>query len=287
MTRDGLGAAFLPRPRPWGDPSADQIAKQFHSKTFPPAPPRPRKDWPRKSGGVIIRPAMKPLNAHPAANVFPMMNQSDLEGLAADIKRNGLLNPIVISGKLILDGRNRLRACAMAGVKPTFTHWKNGRNPLDWIISQNLHRRHLNEDQRAIVAAKLREELKRGLLTERAKKGSAARWKCLSPTTGDKHGDSRVIAARLLNVSRHKVSQAIEILQHKDLAEKVATGQTTLNLARRIIFQRERESSIVQTHKHKSECRIEHSDFCKLLPSLHDIDLLVIDPPYSRKDLPL
>ena len=178
---------------------------------------------------------MKPLNAHPAANVFPMMNQSDLEGLAADIKRNGLLNPIVVSGKLILDGRNRQRACEIAGVKPTFTRWKNGRNPLDWIISQNLHRRHLNEDQRAIVAAKLREELKRDFQTERAKRAATSRWKCLSPTPGDKHGDSRVIAAKLLNVSRTKVSQAIEILQHKDLADKVATGQTTLSLARRII----------------------------------------------------
>jgi 16S rRNA G966 N2-methylase RsmD len=231
---------------------------------------------------------MKPLKAHPAADVFPMMNQSDLEGLAADIKRNGLQNPIVLSGNQILDGRNRLQACKIAGVKPAFTQWKNGKDPVDWIISQNLHRRHLNEDQRAIVAAKLREELKRDFQTERAKRAAKSRWKCLSQAPGDKHRDSRVIAAKLLNVSRSKVGQAIEILQHKDLAEKVATGQTTLALARRIVFQRERESVIVQANKRpKSECRLEHCDFRKLLPTLHDVDLIVIDPPYSRSELPL
>lgn len=236
---------------------------------------------------TYIRP-MKSLKPHPAADVFPMMSQPELECLAADIKRNGLQNPIVLLGHLVLDGRNRLRACKLAGVKPRFVQWNNGKNPVSWVISQNLHRRHLNEDQRAIVAAKLREGLKQDFLIERAKRAASARWKCLSPTGSDKHGDSRVLAAKLLNVSRHKVGQAIETLHYRDLATKVANGQTTLGMARRIISQRLRESAVVRTQRRvKSECRIDHDDFRNFLPRLHDVDLIVVDPPYGRPFLPL
>ncbi len=216
------------------------------------------------------------------------MYQGELESLAADIKQNGLHNPIVIAGNQILDGRNRLKACEIAGVTPTFTEWNNGHDILGWIISQNLHRRHLNDDQRAMIAARLREGLKKELQKVRANKAAHTRWKSLPPTPGDKHGDSRVQAAKMLNVSRSKVGQAIKILPNKDLAEKVASGQTTLKQAKRTILQQEREAQIVEAHRDlKTECRIEHCEFQKLLPTLHDVDLLVIDPPYAKTYLPL
>jgi 16S rRNA G966 N2-methylase RsmD len=139
-----------------------------------------------------------------------------------------------------------------------------------------------------MVAAKLREELRRDFLTERAKRAAGARWKCLSPTAGDKHGDSRVLAAKLLTVSRSKVGQAVEILRYQDLAAKVASGQTTLGMARRILAQRFRESAVVKTMRGgKSDCRIEHDDFRNFLPKLHDVDLIIVDPPYSKQFLPL
>jgi hypothetical protein len=55
---------------------------------------------------------------------------------------------------LILDGRNRFRACLLAGVEPHFEPY-TGKNPLGFIVSRYLRRRHLSESQRAMVAAKL------------------------------------------------------------------------------------------------------------------------------------
>jgi ParB-like chromosome segregation protein Spo0J len=94
------------------------------------------------------------MKAHDYANLFPMLPDSELKTLADDIRENGLQTPITTLDGLILDGRNRHRACEIAGVDPTFDEYLGG-DPLQFVISHNLHRRHLTESQRGMVAAKL------------------------------------------------------------------------------------------------------------------------------------
>jgi hypothetical protein len=60
------------------------------------------------------------LESHPLANLFPLLEGSEFEELVADIKANGLVEPIVMFEDKILDGRNRYRACLAAGVEPAF-----------------------------------------------------------------------------------------------------------------------------------------------------------------------
>src|SRR2546430_2126468 len=79
--------------------------------------------------------------------------------LVRDIEERGLLQPIVLCDELILDGRNRYRACRHAGVEPQFEEW-SGDSPTAYVLSLNLHRRHLTEGQLAAnaVEAKARFE---------------------------------------------------------------------------------------------------------------------------------
>jgi hypothetical protein len=91
---------------------------------------------------------------HEMANLFPMLDADELKALASDIFENGQRERITLFEGKILDGRNRYIACLHAGVEPLFTEY-NGRHPVDYVVSLNLKRRHLNESQRAMVAAKL------------------------------------------------------------------------------------------------------------------------------------
>ena len=90
----------------------------------------------------------KKFEFHDVANLFPMLDVDELKALATDIFENGQREPITLFEGKILDGRNRYVACLDAGVEPLLTEY-NGRHPVDYVISLNLKRRHLDESQRA------------------------------------------------------------------------------------------------------------------------------------------
>lgn len=96
---------------------------------------------------------MTDLEAHPVADLFPMLAADELAELAADIKARGLVQSIVLdAGGRILDGRNRLAACELAGVKPTFQTYE-GDDPDGVAWGANVRRRNLTKAQIAILAA--------------------------------------------------------------------------------------------------------------------------------------
>src|SRR5262245_9108090 len=101
-----------------------------------------------------MSPVNQELRSHPLADIFPLMEGVEFEELVADIKANGLREPIVMFEDKVLDGRNRYRACAAAGIEPTFTLYQ-GDNPAAYVISANIRRRHLTAEQKHELIAKL------------------------------------------------------------------------------------------------------------------------------------
>jgi ParB-like chromosome segregation protein Spo0J len=136
---------------------------------------------------------MSAFEFHPLADLFPLMEGAEFDDLVADIKANGLHEPIVVYEDKILDGRNRSRACVEAAVQPRFTAY-TGDNPIAFVISLNLKRRHLNESQRAMVAAKL------AMLAH----GQRQTGQLAAVPTQDE-------AAALLNVGDRSVRRAVEV----------------------------------------------------------------------------
>jgi len=102
------------------------------------------------------------MKVHPAANLFPMMPDDELQELARDIAANGLIHPIIIDDqKQLIDGRNRMAACKIANVEPRFEQL-NGHDALAYIVSANLQRRNLTKGQQAMLLAMIYPEGQHG-----------------------------------------------------------------------------------------------------------------------------
>jgi N6-adenosine-specific RNA methylase IME4 len=157
---------------------------------------------------------MSTLEFHPLANVLPLLEGPEFDRLVADIVEHGLLNPITIYDNLILDGRNRERACRAAGVTPRYVDF-DGKDPASFVLSQNLARRHLGPSERAMVAARMA-NLKWGQRADRVE-GS------IDLST----------AAKLVSVSEPSVKRAKVVLEHgtPDLQEAVDRGRVAVHEA--------------------------------------------------------
>jgi len=159
---------------------------------------------------------------HPAAEIFPLMSDTEFTGLVEDIREHGLKEAIVLCKGEILDGRNRYRACLEIGIEPRLTEWiSNGQSPESYVVSKNLHRRHLKERQRAMVAGKL-SNLYKGLRVDRSKDPS---------TTIDN-------AASLLNISTASVKRARAILRDgtpEEIAAVEAGEAAVVPTAKRVL----------------------------------------------------
>jgi hypothetical protein len=105
------------------------------------------------------------LEFHRLADEFPLCSDEEAKELARDIKKRGMIEPIVIYEGKILDGRNRYNACKIAGYSlgpddvVQFEEWYPGDDPLLFVFSKNMHRRHLTPGQRAGVAKNLADRL--------------------------------------------------------------------------------------------------------------------------------
>ncbi|MEU8522392.1 ParB N-terminal domain-containing protein [Streptomyces sp. NPDC048577] len=81
------------------------------------------------------------MELHPTNALFPVLDEEELQALAHDIREHGLLHPVVLdSAGRILDGKNRLRACELASVEPTYTTY-DGDDPSAFALTVNTQRR--------------------------------------------------------------------------------------------------------------------------------------------------
>lgn len=143
------------------------------------------------------------LKLHPLANLFPPMAERDYHKLKVDIEANGLREPITIFEGKILDGRHRYRACRELGIRPKLREWRGQSSILEFVLSMNLHRRHLTTSQRALVGAELKQ-----LFELDARRRQGARTDLRAELRGGMVGKASEQAARLVNVSARSIENA-------------------------------------------------------------------------------
>lgn len=100
---------------------------------------------------------MKTYKQHPLSAAWPPLSEEEFKDLCDSIDANGLLDRIVIYDGMILDGMNRYRACQELNIKNPPMMEYEGNNPVEFVRSKNLNRRHLDASQRAFAVARMSE----------------------------------------------------------------------------------------------------------------------------------
>lgn len=158
------------------------------------------------------------LKIHPAAELFPPMTEAEFLGLKEDIREHGQREDIVVWQGQLIDGRHRLRACRELGIEPQVAELMDETDPWQYVVSHNLHRRHLTTAQRAMVGDKLASR-------KQGEKKPDSGIPLSQPTQAE--------AAAMLNVSVDSVKQARKIRKTAtpETVAAVERGEITLNAA--------------------------------------------------------
>lgn len=149
----------------------------------------------------------KELELHEYCKIFPAAQDREFSELKKSILENGQTDTIKLLKGKIIDGKNRYKACLALGIEPK-TEEIQIEDPLKYCLSQNLHRRHISESQRSLIAAQICTSLK---LTQ----------------------DN---AAEYMSVSRRSVCSAVIILSEgvESLIQAVSSGKISVHAASKI-----------------------------------------------------
>ena len=218
------------------------------------------------------------IQSHEYADIFPMMDGTDFDNLKKDLTDNGFdrTRPIILHDSKILDGRNRFKACIELNIKPSFEKFE-GEEPLKFVISTNLNRRHLTESQRACVSQDYLP-----FFEAEAKKREFGGI----PVPNLEQGRSVEHAGKMFNVGKTYVSEAKKIKEVRpELFEEVKQGKRKLH---EVFAEIKKEETILKLKEDVKEVESEELNLFEgdCLTEINKIEndsvaCLIIDPPYG------
>jgi len=155
------------------------------------------------------------MKIHEIAQIVPAMSEDQYQELKVSIKESGLIHPIITYEDAILDGRHREQACRELGIEPRYVGYA-GQDPAGYVVAANVNRRHLDESQRAMIAAKIA-TMRQGR-PEKSPIGEIS---------------TQAKAAQTLNVGKRSVERARKVLDHgvKQLQQMVGKGEMKVSEA--------------------------------------------------------
>jgi hypothetical protein len=169
---------------------------------------------------------METYKFHPAANLFPMMDETLTEELTESIRDQGYdeTEPLKIYQGQILDGRNRYLVCQALDIEPKVVEWV-GSDPWHAVIRWNMTRRDLTLDQKTAIAAqaapKLLEEARRRQGDSLPREGQRGFQPNVQqdPVAHSKN-PTRDELAKTFNISTHQATQAMKLADREEDTEE-------------------------------------------------------------------
>ena len=175
---------------------------------------------------------------HGLANIFPLMRDEEFAALKDDIRQHGQREPIWTHDGKIIDGRNRYRACSELGIEPLTRVWNRDGSLVSFILSINLHRRHLSSSQKAVIALDVEKHLATEAKERQRQGGGDYNKKAVSQKFDqpDRNaGKAAAQAAALVGTNRQYVSAAKRLAATTpDLIPVVRDGIVTIEDAKQL-----------------------------------------------------
>lgn len=212
------------------------------------------------------------MEVHEVANIFPMMSEEEYRELVRDIKENGLREPIWTYQGKIIDGRNRYKACKELGITPKFQEWDGKGSLVAFVVSMNLHRRHLTSSQKAMVAVEILPMLEREAKERQRVHGGTApgRSKTLDQkfdeVSSGRNPQAAEQAAKLTGTNRQYVSDAKKIVETApELVNHIKSGLLNIPEAKAVavLEPEERAQVIDRVTEAPPETKVKVKDIIK------------------------
>ena len=252
------------------------------------------------------------LKNHPAADAWPMMDDGRFAELRADIEANGQREPITICDGMILDGRNRYRACVDLDIEPLTRDYVG--DPWAFAWSLNGERRDLEATVRALIHRRCQEGSEKWAkrLAKIADEGNRKKSEAaasrprdnagrLKPRPEVDHRDppvekkhvAREARAADAKVSPATMARADQIAKRPDLEVKVVAGEMKPAEALREIRSDKRRKELsaaadrAAIERHETDrpmFDILHKDVVDGLEAVREngpARLIFTDPPYN------
>lgn len=208
------------------------------------------------------------LKPHPLASLIPDMRTSEWQNFYTDIALRGIKEPLeVLADGTVVDGKHRRKAAIELGMKvvPIVDAPLSGDSPEAYMLKAAVLRRHLTDDQRAVMAALWKEENKKeSEIKARDEKGRILPSAQRGADGKDKEHPTRAEATEFFVVSRQKIDRASYVQKRNpELTTKVHRGDIALSNAYRQVKGSEERQRIASTK-----------------PPQGTYQVIVVDPPW-------
>jgi site-specific DNA-methyltransferase (adenine-specific) len=221
-------------------------------------------------------------------HIIPPLTVDERAQLEQNILRDGIREPLVVWGDILIDGHNRLEIAQKYGLayQTTNIDFTNESEAKEWIILNQFGRRNISDYTRARLALELKP-----ILADKAKATQGARTDLLQISVKSEPANTQKELATIAGVSHDTVYKVekIETLASDEIKAKAESGELSINQAYQMVKRDERaaqKASVLDAIKASAQPD-EHfvcgDSVYEMERALDDesIDCVITDPPYG------
>lgn len=165
-------------------------------------------------------------------DIMPPLTEEEFRQLEQNILADGIRDPLVVWGDVLVDGHNRYAIAQKHGLKFVVRNhdFANEEAVVTWIIQNQQGRRNLNDAQKIKYALKA-EPMLAEMARERMEAGKA------DPKPNLAQGQTRDAVAKMAGVGHSNVEKVKHVMKHgsDDVNKKMESGELSINKAYELV----------------------------------------------------